>query len=290
MRADFSAETAGGKGAKRRLDIIHSTRHCGFFMLHVIQMASLKYFVIKHLGLLKLEAWARGFRFRRRGGTRFTQGFHHPVLIEGLRGHQAASDISDHLSTLFFFAVDTKPRLIVELGTRGGESTRVLLSAAAVAGATMLSVDIDDCAGLDLPHRERWHFVKGDDVAFGRDGFAKWCAGMTIEPRVDVLFIDTSHLYEHTKQEIAVWAPLLSANGVMIFHDTNMREGIYARLDHSIVTSGWNNDRGVIRAVEELLGKRYDENRFFTDVANGFLVLHHPNCSGLTVLKKLPGR
>jgi len=241
-------------------------------------------------GLSRLARRIKEFRFRRQGGTRFSQDFHHPVLVEGLRGHQAASDISDHLSTLFFFAVAAKPRLIVELGTRGGESTRVLLSAAAVAGATMLSVDIDDCAGLDLPYRERWHFVKGDDVAFGRDEFASWCAGRGIEPRVDVLFIDTSHLYEHTKQEIAVWAPFLSANGVMIFHDTNMRRGIYARLDQSIATNGWDNDRGVIRAVEELLGKRYDENRFFTDVANGFLVLHHPHCSGLTVLKKLPAR
>jgi cephalosporin hydroxylase len=161
-------------------------------------------------------------------------------------------------------------------------------SAAAVTDATMLSVDIDDCAGLDLPQRQRWHFVKGDDVAFARNGFVKWCADKGIEPRIDLLFIDTSHLYEHTQQEIAAWTPFLSSNGVMIFHDTNMRNGLIAHLDQTIGT-GWNNDRGVIRAVEEFLGKRYDENRFFTDVANGFLVMHYPHCSGLTVLKKLLG-
>ena len=227
-------------------------------------------------------------RFRMGGGTRFSQGFRHPALVEGLRGYMKASDISDHLNTLFFFAVDARPRLIVELGTRGGESTRALLSAASLTNAAMLSVDVEDCGGLDLPFRNLWHFVKGDDIVFGKEGFLKWCAGKGIEPSVDLLFIDTSHLYEHTKQEIEIWSPHLSAGGVMIFHDTNMGHGLHARLDHS-VGHAWDNHRGVIRAVEEFAGKRYDENSFFTDMANGFLILHYPHCNGLTVFKKLPG-
>ena len=49
------------------------------------------------------------------------------------------SDISDHLSELFYEVVNAQPRLIVELGTRGGESTRALLSAAQVLDARVLS-------------------------------------------------------------------------------------------------------------------------------------------------------
>lgn len=230
--------------------------------------------------------WLRRCLFRMSGGTAFHQAFPHPSLAEGLLRCAPVSDISDHLSTLFFFAVDAEPKLIVELGTRGGESTRALLSAAGVTKAQMLSLDIADCAGLDLPHLDQWHFVKGDDIAFGRDGFKPWCAAANLQPEIDVLFIDTSHVYEHTKQEIAVWSPLLSRRGVMILHDTNMGAGLYGRLDRS-VGHGWDNQRGVIRAVEEFLGRRYDESRFFTDIANGFLITHHPHSNGLTVLKKL---
>jgi predicted O-methyltransferase YrrM len=227
-------------------------------------------------------------KIRFRALTAYRQSFQHPALIEGVRKIDPASDIAAHLSTLFFFAMDAKPRLIVELGTRGGESTRVLLSAASLTNAVTLSLDIEDCSGLDLAHRQCWHFVKGDDIEFGKTGFAKWCAAVNLKPEIDLLFIDTSHLYEHTKQEIEVWSPLLSERGIMIFHDTNMGRGLSGRLGH-LIGHGWDNQRGVIRAIEEFLGKHYDENCFFTDVANGFLVAHYPHSNGLTVLKRLSG-
>ena len=232
--------------------------------------------------------WFREMRFRAAGGVRFQQKLQHLELQKSFSGGVVTSDISDHLSTLFFFAVGAQPRLIVELGTRGGESTRVFLAAAKMNDAKVLSVDIEDCSGLELPHRDRWSFVKTDDIEFGLKGFAVWCAAANLKPQIDLLFIDTSHLYEHTKQEIEIWSPLLADGGVMIFHDTNMGQGVYGRLDRSVGRYGWDNERGVIRAVEEFLGTSYDERRFFTDLQKGFLVAHYPHCNGLTVLKKLP--
>jgi cephalosporin hydroxylase len=38
----------------------------------------------------------------------------------------------------------------------------------------------------------------------------------------DIVFIDTSHLYAHTQFEIRTFAPLLSKDGMLIFHDSNM--------------------------------------------------------------------
>ena len=236
---------------------------------------------------LNPKRWVKELLFRLAGGLRFGQRLQQPEMIASFPGGVTTSDISEHLNTLFFFAMDVKPRLIVELGTRGGESTRGFLAAAAVSGAQVLSVDIDDCSGLGLPHRERWSFVKADDIEFGLHGFAKWCAAANLKPEIDLLFIDTSHLYDHTKQEIQTWSPFLSSTGAMIFHDTNMGLGVYGRLDRSVDRYGWNNHRGVIRAVEEFLGATYDERCFFTDVARGFLVAHYPHSSGLTVLKKL---
>lgn len=69
--------------------------------------------------------------------------------------------------------------------------------------------------------------------------------------------------------------------------DTNMGEGILARLDGSTSALGWGNDRGVIMAIEELVGRRYDERSFFVDSRAGFLVTHRPNCNVFTVMRRL---
>jgi predicted O-methyltransferase YrrM len=222
--------------------------------------------------------------FRLQGRTYYQQRFDEPHLAQSVLDTRG-SDIRDHLNELFFMAVSARPKLMVELGTRGGESTRALLAAAALSNATLLSVDINDCAGLDLPYREYWRFIKADDIKFGMDGFKQWCAEEGVEPSIDVLFIDTSHEYEHTKNEIQVWSPYLGADGVMMFHDSNIRNGVYARTDGSFGYSP-NRGRGVIQPIEKFLGRRYDENAYFADYANGFLVLHFPHCNGLTVLKK----
>jgi predicted O-methyltransferase YrrM len=175
---------------------------------------------------------------------------------------------------------------MVELGTRGGESTRALLAAASINQSTLLSVDIEDCRQDRLPFAEHWQFIQADDVVFGRERFADWGRQHGMPEKAKLIFIDTSHEYEHTKQEIAAWAPHLADRGILLFHDTNMGNGKFARMDGSI-SLGWDNQRGVIRAIEEFLGRQYDENSFFTDIASGYLVQHYPHCNGLTVLKRL---
>jgi predicted O-methyltransferase YrrM len=215
----------------------------------------------------------------------------HPVLAAALgRWAYDRSDIHNHLGTIFAETLRAAPRLIVELGTRGGISTLALLAAAEVADAPVLSVDIEDCAGVDIPprFRRRWHFQLGDDVAFAGEPFERFCAARGLPPLADVIFLDTSHLYEHTRDEIDRWLPRLATGGAMIFHDTNMATW-YRSLDGQ-VRRGWDNERGVIRAIEERLGRTYDADTYFVDIAAGFLVQHWPWCSGLTVLRRLEPR
>jgi len=235
----------------------------------------------------EIEDALRKLRFLAQGGTRYSQAFYCESLRAVLGDGIGTSDISDHLSTLFYHALEGSPKLIVELGTRGGESTRILSAAAEIANAQVLSVDINDCSNLNMPYPHRWHFVRQNDVAFGRKGFVAWCRQHALEPRADAIFIDTSHFYEHTKDEIAVWMDHLSNTGVMIFHDTNTGRGLYGRCDGTI-DLGWDNQRGVIRAIEEFLGRRYEEKSFFVDAVKGFLIRHYPNSNGLTVLKRMP--
>ncbi len=204
-------------------------------------------------------------------------------LREVQRQARRRTDISDHLVTLFTQALDVKPKLIVELGVRGGESTFVFERVARLCDATLVSVDIRDCA--EVCEYGRWHFVRNDDIAFGRE-FVAWCRERSIEPRIDVLFIDTSHLYEHTRREIETWLPLLSPNGKVFFHDSHLRT-VYFRSDGSMGI-GWDNDRGVMRALEEHFGTRFHETRDFVDVRDGWRIEHRAICNGLTILSRRP--
>jgi cephalosporin hydroxylase len=213
--------------------------------------------------------------------------FPNPVLAEALGPWSTIpTDIRDHIGTILYEAISSRPRLMVELGTRGGVSTRALLAAAEIADAHVLSIDIDDCSNINLPHHlyMRWTFTRADDVAFAGEPFSKFCATRAIPPFAEVILVDTSHLYELTCAEIKCWLPRLGQGGVIMFHDTNM--GVYRRLDRG-VGLGWDNERGVIRAIEEFLGRRYDERTFFTDVAAGFVITHLPWSSGLLIMRKL---
>jgi hypothetical protein len=71
----------------------------------------------------------------------------------------------------------------------------------------------------------------------------------------------------------------------VIFHDTNLNK-IGPRSDGCLQLS-WDNDRGVIRAIEEYLGITINERRRFIGKVNGWLIRHWPNCNGLTILDRI---
>ncbi len=190
--------------------------------------------------------------------------------------------MNEHLETLFVETLTMNPRLIVELGVARGESTRVFAQVARLTGAKLVSVDINDCSRvLDW---EDWTFIHRDDLEFARE-FPGWCREHRLEPKIDVLFIDTSHYFEHTLQEIQAYFPFLGDHAKVFFHDTNLKPFIF-RKDGSL-DLGWDNDRGVIRALEVHFGRTFPEKEEFIDFVTPWLIKHYPHCSGLTVLEKL---
>lgn len=199
----------------------------------------------------------------------------------------SSSAIGDHICTIFADAIIQKPTLVVELGTRGGESTKALLSAAYYSKATVLSIDLSEQPAIELPSdlRKLWKFVQSDDIDFARNHFVDWCESNDIKPIIDFLFIDSSHLYDHTSKEIETWFKYLSKDAVVVFHDTNMADE-YRRMNNTI-GHGWNNNRGVIKAIEDYFAKNFDESKVFVDIEKKWLIRNYPHSSGLTLLKRL---
>jgi hypothetical protein len=146
----------------------------------------------------------------------------------------------------------------------------------------VISVDLEECSAICA--YPNWHFFRGDDIQFAGH-FQDFCQQRGISPFIDLLFVDTSHYYEHTAQEIDAWFPLLSSRSKVLFHDTNSR--YIGRRKDGCFELAWDNERGVIRAIEEYLGVKIDERREGIHYSQGWLVRHTPFCNGLTILDRI---
>jgi len=124
------------------------------------------------------------------------------------------SDIQDCLYRLFNAAVAYPQVRVLELGVRSGVSTSAFLAAAEQVGGHVWSIDIEV---PQVPMNQwlasgLWSFDQGDDL------------NLTVSPgnKFDVLFIDTSHTYEHTLAELRKFVPMVAPGGTVLMHDTRL--------------------------------------------------------------------
>jgi predicted O-methyltransferase YrrM len=122
------------------------------------------------------------------------------------------SDIYEHLPVFVDLVKRGNVQTVIELGTRTGVSTIAWLFALERTGGRLWSVDMDAKPGIgDYPH---WTFIQGDDedpVVFGQ-----------LPKPVDILFLDTSHHYQHTKRELELYRSFVKPGGLIVCHDTEL--------------------------------------------------------------------
>jgi GT2 family glycosyltransferase len=139
------------------------------------------------------------------------------------------SDINEHLGFLYTLVVESGAQKIVELGTRGGDSTCAFLIGAFVTGGHVVSVDhgkgteytqepstsdrlsqtsafVKNKLGLS----DLWTLVVRDDAEFASE----------YSDEIDLLFIDTIHSYEQTRIELEKWGSKVVDGAFILLHDT----------------------------------------------------------------------
>jgi hypothetical protein len=189
------------------------------------------------------------------------------------------SDINEHLPTLRKYA--TKCSTIAEMGVRGCVSTWAFIQGLIEnkeQKKELMCVDIDD---LDLSEIITIAKDAGVNVKFIKDDSAK----VDLGKRVDLLFIDTWHVYGHLKRELEFHHS--NVDKYIIMHDTtvdaiwgeSMRCGSDVR--KQAVDSGYSVEeicKGLTPAIDEFLESHYPE---------WTLLEKFENCNGLTILKRL---
>ena len=133
-------------------------------------------------------------------------------------GYRAAldgerTDIQGHLPLLYQEVADRPGAVVIELGVRTGQSTGAFLAAIEAVGGELWSADITPPAVPAWWHGlEFWHFTSGDDL--------HPAVTAALPAQCDVLFIDTSHEYDHTLEELRTYVPRIRPGGTGLFHDT----------------------------------------------------------------------
>lgn len=167
-----------------------------------------------------------------------------------LERSKISTDISEHLVHLYELTIALpENKIVVELGTRGGESTTALLAAVNDSGGKLYSIDIQNCN--IYPHEANWKFIQGDDMEIVK----------TWNLKIDHLFIDTLHTYEHTLAELRSWGKFVQPWGIITLHDTNHT--------HSYP--------GVTDAIKQFLVEHPEYSFKNRQECHGLGLLHHNN-------------
>ena len=138
------------------------------------------------------------------------------------------SDIREYMPLLHETACGYEQVRVLELGARKGNSTLAFLAAAEKAGGHVTSVDLspaaDDRLGMaPWSKNPAWTFIIGDDMEPSVQSL--------LPAQVDVLFVDTSHEYEHTLAECRAHMPRVVPGGTALFHDTISFPDVMQALD-----------------------------------------------------------
>ncbi|HEY8223910.1 MAG TPA: class I SAM-dependent methyltransferase [Pyrinomonadaceae bacterium] len=148
----------------------------------------------------------------------------------------AASTWMSHVPFGMFLIEILKPRVVVELGTFRGVSYCAFCQA-----VTELGLDTH-CYAIDTWHGDPQSGIYGPDVLadlrqhhdelYGN--FSELIQSTFEEASrrfenesVDLLHIDGLHTYDSVKRDFETWLPKVSDKGVILFHDTFVKEADY---------------------------------------------------------------
>ncbi len=159
--------------------------------------------------------------------------FVRPIALAAPLRATSVSAWKEHIPFAFNVVAAIRPRTIVELGTHVGDSYCAMCQAVVSEGLATRCFAIDcwqgDAHAGDYGPEVLQALQAYHDPLYGN--FSRLVQATFDEARaqfstasIDLLHIDGLHTYEAVKGDFEGWLPKMSSSGVVMFHDTNVRE------------------------------------------------------------------
>jgi len=142
------------------------------------------------------------------------------LFSSSILGHGVASLRFDEAAYLYRLVRELQPRTVVEIGRFRGGST--FLIASALGDGVVHSYDLDVRQGRSGPDLDRQLIQVLERFDLTDRVQLHTADSRTADPpgsAIDLLFIDGDHHEEGVRADFARWAPLLSPQGHLVFHD-----------------------------------------------------------------------
>jgi len=186
--------------------------------------------------------------------------------LELLCNREKAGEATAYCAKLLYnFVTENNCKVILELGTGTGVSTRAFLLACKVTGGHLWSVDKASILvrNLHLGNKRERHLGKDWGLT------SMWTpTGKTDSldyewnTPIDLLFIDTSHTYEQTLAELNKFTPFVKYEHKILLHDS---------LLDGVKMAGLVG--GVLKAIKTFLKENPNYDFYETGVPSGLAVL-----------------
>lgn len=190
------------------------------------------------------------------------------------------SDINQHLPTLWCFS--TQCERIIECGYRYPVSTWAFIQGLKDNSSNIkeiISVDTDECPKVDevkkvaTEHGVKWEFLKENDIKIDFKSVGK----------VDMIFIDTWHVYGHLKRELAYFHKWV--NKYIIMHDTTV-DAIYGETIRMGLDAQGQSEKSGYPIEEINRGLWPAVKEFLKENNNWKLKARFNHNNGLTILER----
>ncbi len=192
---------------------------------------------------------------------------------------QKPCDINEHLLTLARYASQCES--IVELGVRGCVSSWAFLVGLLhnnKPNKHLIMNDITECPIEEILNRGRAFGVKMD---------YQWCNDLELKLenlKIDMVFIDTWHVYGQLKRELAKFGPITQKYIAM--HDTTVDEIHGETIRCGLNAEEQSRESGI--PVEEIKkGLRWAVLEFLQENPNWIIEEKFTHNNGLTILKRI---
>lgn len=172
----------------------------------------------------------------------------------------ASSAWTEHVPFAFWLVEALRPKLFVELGTHFGVSyfafcqamEKLYLRAQAFAVDLWTGDEHSGLYGSDVFEAVRTH----NDRAYSHFSTLSKSSfddarSYFLDGSIDLLHIDGLHTYEAVRHDFESWLPKMSSRGVVVFHDTNVRERnfgvfrLFAELEENYPTFEFSHGHGL---------------------------------------------